>query len=135
MSRPYTKEEEGGFETSTLLGKTALISIVHKPVEDNTYANIDNIAPLPEAMKAPEIKSENIDFDLDRFDKNVFDSLPVYVQNKIEESEEYKDILSTQNADRNAMEINEAFQGKIISNSPPTEEQEQLQPEPQPVGT
>lgn len=46
-----------GLDVEKLVGRNAIISIVHNPVGDKTYANIASVMPLMEGM--PEIVPEN----------------------------------------------------------------------------
>lgn len=74
-------EEDKPFDVSELLGKYALISIVHNTEGDKTYANINSVSDLPEemeTMKKPEPQNEAILFDIDAYAKKNKGALAVY---------------------------------------------------------
>lgn len=53
--RPFTDEELKGFDTERLIGASALLTLVHAPKGDKTYANISSAVPLPKQMAAAKI--------------------------------------------------------------------------------
>lgn len=85
------------FDIGSLAGEPCQIQIVHteKNAEGNQYANISNILPPPKKGKVARAENDIVVFDLDNFDKEVFNSLPEWMQEIIKKSAEYKDILTS----------------------------------------
>jgi hypothetical protein len=89
--RPFTDEELAGFNLVNIVGAPCLLSIVHNERNGNTYADINGIMKLPKGFLATPPAREKIIFDLDEAPLETIDSLPVWVQNRIRESETYKE--------------------------------------------
>lgn len=89
--RGFTEQELSGFDLQNILGAPCLINVIH---QDNGYAKITNVSPLPKGTTCPEIVNKTQYLSLDAFDLNVFQSLPEFWKKKIESSPEYKSIGS-----------------------------------------
>lgn len=89
--RPFTDEELAGFNLVNIVGAPCLLSIVHNERNGNTYADINGIMKLPKGFLATPPARDKIIFDLDEAPLETIDSLPVWVQNRIRESETYKE--------------------------------------------
>ena len=50
--RPFTRDEEMGFDVETVIGANCLVNIQHKPSKDGsrTYANVVSVMPLIKGM-------------------------------------------------------------------------------------
>jgi hypothetical protein len=48
--RPFTREEEMGFDVEKLIGANCLLNVQHKPSGDRVYANVVSIMPLVKGM-------------------------------------------------------------------------------------
>ena len=48
--RPFTREEEMGFDVESVIGANCLLNIQHNEVGDKTYANVVSIMPLVKGM-------------------------------------------------------------------------------------
>lgn len=83
--RAFTEEELDGFDVFNVLGAPCMINVVHSVSEKNgnTYANVASIAPLPKGTNKPDLSNSLVKFSLDDFDQKVFDSLPEWLQEKI----------------------------------------------------
>jgi len=83
--KQFTDEELQGFDLFNVLGKPCLVNVIHNKSQDGqkTYANIASIAALPKGMAVPETANSLVRFSLDEFDQNVFNSLPDWLQKKI----------------------------------------------------
>lgn len=79
--------EAGGFDLVKLIGRPALLNIVHS--EDGKYANIATINPLPEGMECPPPVYEPFVFELEDFNPVTFAKLSQKMQEYIKESGEY----------------------------------------------
>lgn len=90
LGKPLDKDSE--FTLESLAGKACQVTIVHKEVEDKTYANITSVIGLSKGVKAkrPTSDIKVLFLDKDEFDQDVFDSLPDFVQEAIEEAPEYR---------------------------------------------
>lgn len=88
--KEFTPDELNGFELSNIVDKPCLINIVHVKKDEKTYANISSITPLMKSMVCPDMISEKLIFDLDKFDENTFTRISEYFQNIIMESQEMK---------------------------------------------
>ncbi|MCA9324647.1 hypothetical protein KDA23_01080 [Candidatus Saccharibacteria bacterium] len=88
--KKFTEEEAADFDITKLLDKFCLIQIGHSTSKDGqkTYANVDNIMHTKKtATGVNEISS----FNAENPDMEVFNDLPEWLQNKIEDSPEWQD--------------------------------------------
>jgi hypothetical protein len=88
------------YDVSKLLGKTCLVTVVHKPSTKDknvVYANIGAVTVLPKGMTCPEAINEPQSLDYDNFNFDLFNSLPEFMKNKIKESDEYKAMTEDKN--------------------------------------
>lgn len=81
--RAFTDEELQGFDLFTILGAPAMVNVVHNESNGKTYANVGSVSPMPKGMTAPPLVNEAIKFSLDEYDERVFNSLPDWLQAKI----------------------------------------------------
>lgn len=91
--KAFTEEELLGFDLKNVLGKGCQIQIIHKESNGKTYGNIASIMGLPKGMKLSEPHNILLYFDLT--EPNILDrleELPVWIQDKIRESETYKNM-------------------------------------------
>lgn len=87
--RPFTDEELGGFNISSLLGVPCLLSIIHEPSKKDPsriWANVTAAARLPKGMEVPELFNPALFFDMDAPNADVWDLLPEFVQNECKAS-------------------------------------------------
>lgn len=87
--RDFTPEELNGFELTKLLEKACFLNIVHTKKDDNKYANISAVTPLAKGMTCPAQITPSIYFDIDQIDWDVYNSLPSFLQDKIQKSVEF----------------------------------------------
>lgn len=94
--RPFTDDELAGFDVSSVLGATCMLTIQHSKSKDGqkTYANITTITPILKSLKdfMPAVVNKPVLFELDPFDHTVFEGLSDYDQETIRKSDEYKAI-------------------------------------------
>lgn len=82
--RAFTKEELAGFDVFNIAGFGCMVSVIHNHAENgNTYVNVKSVASLPKGMQAPPLVNQIVKFSLSEFDAKVFDSLPDWLQAKI----------------------------------------------------
>jgi hypothetical protein len=89
----FTEEEAKRFDLTTLLGKSCLLSIIHKPSKSNpgrTYTVISSISPLVKGMKCPDQINPTKVLSYDEFNWKLFDSLSDFTKDKIKSSIEFK---------------------------------------------
>ena len=89
--KPFTEEEAKAFDITKLLNIPCMLNIIHKEIASGgAYANISGISTMPKKMVADNATTEIVEFNFD--DKfYVLDTLPEWLQNKIKESDEYKE--------------------------------------------
>lgn len=96
--RPFTKQELDNFDIEAVLGKAALLQIVHsdpaKSRDGKVYANIKTIMTLPSSMTAPVATEPPIFFSFESFDVSVLNKLSDKLQEQIKSSPEYRDLMS-----------------------------------------
>lgn len=95
MGKALTDDEYMSFDTNTLLGKPAMLSVVLN--DTGEYANIDGIMQIPEGIPEPKATITPYWFDLDDgFDRAAFEKLPEWAQEKIKKSTEYQKLYAPQ---------------------------------------
>lgn len=85
----FSPEDLGKFKLANLLGKCCLIGIVHTTKNGKTYANISSIMKLPKGMAPPPLVNPMIEFDLDEFNQESYNSLSQGLRDTIALSPEY----------------------------------------------
>jgi hypothetical protein len=93
--KALTPEDCMGFDLSKLLGAECLLSIVHNPVGDRTYANIGGISTLPKGLVCPAQFNHSLIWDYqDNFNQELVseenDIIPNWLREKIQTSSEWK---------------------------------------------
>ena len=91
-----TKEE--GFDVLKLAGAIGLASVSLTPKKSKPDENmnlIESVVPTPKGTVIPDQINETKTLTLDAdFDETVFDSLPDFLKKKIQESEQYENIIA-----------------------------------------
>lgn len=84
--------EAYAFDLESLVGKSCLITIVHKPSKKTgqVYANISSASPLMKGMVAPEQVNKTQIFNVNTATKEEIDALPGWLKDKVTVSDEYK---------------------------------------------
>ena len=92
-NRKFTTEELANFSLENVLGAPCLLGVVHVPSKDGskTYANINSIMALPKGMPCEELHNPAVKFDINNFNKEVFESLPEFIRTKILMSKEMEE--------------------------------------------
>ncbi len=97
--RRFTKEEEEGFELSSLLGKNCMLQVLHTQKDGRTYANISSVLPLFKGMAPLEPENGTRYFSFaDHRDKIPAD-IPEWITKLIQASEEWLLLNSSDDAD------------------------------------
>jgi len=98
--KSFTDNEAKSFDVTTLLGVPCLLSITHKTATNgNTYANISSVSLLPKGMECPEMVNERQELSFDNFKKELFESLPDFIKEKIQTSQEYQSLINQTDED------------------------------------
>lgn len=97
--REFTAEELKGFAIKNVLGAPCLIQITHYLTADgNTRASINTIGKLPKGMAKLESQKELLYFDCEESDLALIEKLPGYLQDRIKESDTYKNRVQCESA-------------------------------------
>lgn len=86
----FTDAEVRRFDLAGILGKTALLSVVHETKGDRTFANIAAVSKPHKGMPSNEPTEPLIHFDLAAPDWSVFDRLGEKLKAQIAASPEYR---------------------------------------------
>ena len=81
-------DRAGGFALEKLIGRPALLNIVHS--EDGRYANISSVNPLPAGMICPPAFCPTLVFGFDPYRSDIFESLSGGMKEFIRGSEEWQ---------------------------------------------
>lgn len=87
-STKYKDEEFLELDLFDQIGKSCQLNVVLN--DSGEYANVDTIMPLPKGFPAPESNTKPIMWDMDKWDDEVFKSLPEWIQEKIKKSTQYQ---------------------------------------------
>jgi|WetSurSiteA1Bulk_404760.scaffolds.fasta_scaffold39997_2 hypothetical protein len=108
-NKPLTPAEQQGFDPGQMLGKTALISFIHKRkksyigqeiaevTNENTTLKFNTITQKPKSMECPDMRNPPMNWDWDEVAKigfegckDKFEKLPKWLQRKTADSHEFK---------------------------------------------
>lgn len=108
-NKPLTIQEQDGFDPSTMIGKLAYISFIHKRkpkfqgqeitkiTNENTNLKFNGIMPKPKEIASPPNRNPYMNWDWDKvaeegFEKHkeTFEKIPKWLQQKMSESEEFR---------------------------------------------
>lgn len=82
----------GGFDLEKLIGRPALLNIVHS--EDGRYANIMGVMPIPPGMDCPPAILAPITFGFEPYVPAIFEQLSSGMQEFIKGSEEWQEVVN-----------------------------------------
>jgi hypothetical protein len=87
----FTDKDFGTFDIGNLIGKPALVGIIHEQGSDGgTYANITSVMKIAKGTPIPEPVNEKVYFSLSEFDLATFEKLSDNLKGIIQKSPEYK---------------------------------------------
>ena len=106
-NKPFTAEEQDGFDPATMIGKCGFISFIHKTktkfrgqnfkeiTNENTSMVFNGIMPVPDGVAKLKQVNPYYNWDWDKcekdgFNKEEFEKSPKFLQNKMAESAEFK---------------------------------------------
>lgn len=90
--RKFTDDELKGFLLSNILDKPCLLNIVHNDSGDKTFANVSAVMALPKGQECPDRVHKLIDFDINNFDRDLFEEFSDNLKKTINNSDERKGI-------------------------------------------
>jgi len=105
LGKAMSDAEANKFDIGTLLGKEAMVSVMHRTANTGrNYADLKGASPLAKGMTCPPQVNAAflLDYDSEDFDLR-FKMLPEWLQNKVSSSAEF-----SQRLDRAADQINKA---------------------------
>lgn len=105
LGKAMTDSDAYKFDVGTLLGKEAMVSVMHRTANTGrTYADLKGASPLAKGMTCPPQVNATflLDYDSEDFDLR-FSMLPEWLQNKVSSSQQFSDRL-----DRAADQMNKA---------------------------
>jgi hypothetical protein len=89
--KSFTEKEAESFDITVLLGKPCMLSIIHKQAKNgNTYAEISSVSSVPKGMNVPEQFNESKELNYDKFDWELFETLPDFIKDKMKQTDEFK---------------------------------------------
>lgn len=92
------KEPQDDFDIETLLGQPCMVTIIHKEVGENTYANISSVSSLMKGLECPAQINPSVIFQIGiPYNADLVATFPQFIQDKITSSKEYLE-LSQQSA-------------------------------------
>ena len=98
--KDFTEEEATAFDVSKLLNAYCMVNVVTTENNGKTYSNVAGLTPLPGALKnaKPEPIHENVLFDLDNPDMDVFSRFHASLQDAIKKAPEWSGSQESQSS-------------------------------------
>jgi hypothetical protein len=89
--KSFTEKEAESFDITVLLGKPCMLSIIHKQAKNgNTYAEISSVSSVPKGMNVPDQINPLKELNYDKFDWELFETLPDFIKDKMKQTDEFK---------------------------------------------
>lgn len=85
MGKRFKAGEAGNFDVASILGKAFLGNVVETQKGDQTYANIQTLAPLPKGMPSPKAERPLLAYSPEDGENAVFQQLAPWLQKQIRE--------------------------------------------------
>lgn len=97
----FIDEEASSFDITRLLTIPCMLNIIHaKTKAGRDYAKIAGFSPLPKSIKCPTQINPTFEFNFtDKFDLDLINKMPTFIQDRIKISMEYKAIITPQEHD------------------------------------
>lgn len=91
--KDFTEEEAKEFDVSKLIGAYCMVNVSVSENNGKTYSNVSGITKLPSALKdaKPAAVHQNMIFDLDSPDMDIFDSFHDSLKDTIRNAPEFKE--------------------------------------------
>ncbi len=96
----FTDDELKGFDISKLLGVYCMVTVKHDKKDDKTYTNVASVSRWPAALKNAKFDPfyKNEIFDVDAPDLALLETFPEWLQEKINDSLEFRGVPKEQAA-------------------------------------
>ncbi len=91
FGRQIYDEEAAQFDVELLVGQTAMVNVTHRTKDGKTYANIENVTPVPKGMVIPEPVNKPLVLNYsDKWSEEAFESLPDFLKDQMRKTDEYR---------------------------------------------
>ena len=84
-------EELMGFDISKLIGVNCQLNVVHKKVDDKTYANVATAMPLLRGSEMLKLENDSIMFSIEDHGIAIPDNVPEWIKSYFMKSKEYNE--------------------------------------------
>jgi len=83
--KPFTEEELKGFKLTNIIGKACMLVVVHKPRAngDGVSDSVMSVSIPMKGLPVPAMTNKPLIFDIENFDKVVYDSLPDFLKKMV----------------------------------------------------
>ncbi len=86
--RPFTEEEEQGFDISRLVGVNGMLNVIHTSKDGKTYANLSAILPLYKGISKLDPENPTVVYSMEQGEPP--EGTPKWIVEKIHDSVEWK---------------------------------------------
>lgn len=92
-NKVFSEDEMLDLDVASYIGRACMVTIVHKvSAKGNTYANVQGVSSVPKGLEVPPMINQPLVWDYDtNFALDVLNSFPVWLQDKIKETPEFKE--------------------------------------------
>ena len=94
--KAFTDAELMGFDSSALLGKACMVNV---GMTEKNKAKVLSVASVPKGMTAPAQVNPSVNFSLDKFDGQTFETLSKWLKGEIIKSPEYRKLFDASGQD------------------------------------
>jgi hypothetical protein len=100
--KDFTDEEAKAFDVSKLLGAYCMVSVTQNESNGKTYSNVETLTPIPGALKnsKPQAVHENVMFNLDSPNMEVFETFHEWLKEAIKKSPEFAEFTGSTKANK-----------------------------------
>lgn len=86
----FTEEQIKTFDITNLLGVPCMLNIIHRASKTGkVYEEISGITPMPKGVECPAQVNPSIELSYDKWNEDLFNSLPGFIKDEIRSSEQY----------------------------------------------
>jgi len=93
--KDFTESEAKSFDITKLIGVACMLNIIEKPgTKDpsSVYNEIASVSPMIKGMQCPQQVNPTFELSYDKFDFDMFESLPDFIKDKMKTSEEFRKV-------------------------------------------
>ena len=91
--KDFTVDEAKSFDITVLIGKACMLNIIHKPSKSDPtkiYSKIGSVSNVPKGLNVPLAILPKFELSYDKFDYNMFNTLPDFIKDRMKQSTEFK---------------------------------------------